>query len=293
MTATGLSAPSAVAEKIQFVVDASRSGPKIDRNLFGQFAEHLGHGIYQGIWVGPDSSIANTRGIRNDVVAALKALKVPNVRWPGGCFADEYHWRKGVGPQRAITLNPNWGGVTEPNTFGTHEFMDFLEQIGSEAYLSINVGSGTPREAAEWLEYAAAAQPTTLARERAANGHPAPWKIGYQGIGNESWACGGNMTADYYLSQLKIYSRFVRNFNPVQQEQQQMLKIAVGPGGADTAWTETVMKAWQNHEWSWDINGLSLHSYTVVRWPPAFASMGFAKRSTARSSNLRWTWKVW
>ena len=133
LTATRLSAPGALAEMIQFVVDASRRGPKIVRNLFGRFAAHLGHGIYQGIWVGPDSSIPNTRGIRNDVVAALKALKVPNVRWPGGCFADEYHWRKGVGPQRAITLNPNWGGVTEPNTFGTHEFMDFLEQIGSDA----------------------------------------------------------------------------------------------------------------------------------------------------------------
>lgn len=273
----GLSAPAAPAENIQFAVDASRSGPKIDRNLFGQFAEHLGHGIYEGIWVGPNSSIPNTRGIRNDVVAALKALKVPNVRWPGGCFADEYHWRNGIGPQRAVTLNPNWGGVIEPNTFGTHEFMDFLEQIGSEAYLSVNVGSGTPREAAEWLEYTTAAQPTTLAQERAANGHPAPWKIGYLGIGNESWACGGNMTADYYLSQLKIYSRFVRNFNPAQQDKKQMLKIAVGPGTADTAWTETIMKAWQNHEWSWDIEGLSLHSYTVVRWPPAFASVGFGE----------------
>jgi alpha-L-arabinofuranosidase len=134
---------------------------KSTANLFGQFAEHLGHGIYEGIWVGPNSSIPNTRGIRSDVVAALKALKVPNVRWPGGCFADEYHWRKGIGPQRVVTLNPNWGGVTEPNTFGTHEFMDFLEQIGSEAYISVNVGSGTPREAAEWLEYATAAQPTT------------------------------------------------------------------------------------------------------------------------------------
>ena len=276
-TVVGLSAPRAVAERIQFEVDASRSGPKIDRNLFGQFAEHLGHGIYQGVWVGPTSSIPNTRGIRNDVVAALKALKVPNVRWPGGCFADEYHWRKGVGPQRAITLNPNWGGVTEPNTFGTHEFMDFLEQIGSEAYLSVNVGSGTPSEAAEWLEYATTAQPTTLAKERAANGHPTPWKVGYLGIGNESWACGGNMTADYYLSQLKIYSRFVRNLNPAQQDADQMLKIAVGPGGTDTAWTETIMRAWQNHEWSWDIHGISLHSYTVVRWPPAFASVGFGE----------------
>src|SRR5215217_753594 len=139
----------AAAQKLNISVDASKSGPKIDRNIFGQFAEHLGKGVYEGVWVGPGSTIPNTRGIRNDVVAALKALRVPNVRWPGGCFADEYHWRKGVGPRRPETLNPNWGGVIEPNTFGTHEFMDFLDQIGAEAYLAVNVGSGTPQEAAE------------------------------------------------------------------------------------------------------------------------------------------------
>ena len=135
------------AQIVELSLDVSKTGAKIDRNIFGQFAEHLGHGVYEGIWVGPGSSIPNTRGIRNDVVAALKAIHVPNVRWPGGCFADEYHWRKGIGPisQRAVTLNPNWGGVTEPNTFGTHEFMDFLGQIGAEAYVSVNVGSGTPR----------------------------------------------------------------------------------------------------------------------------------------------------
>ena len=274
--------PSAIAaEVVALSVDAARSGAKIDRNLFGQFAEHLGQGVYEGVWVGPDSPIPNTRGIRNDVVDALKALKVPNVRWPGGCFADEYHWRNGVGPRRAVTLNPNWGGVTESNAFGTHEFMDFLGQIGSEAYLSVNVGSGTPREAAEWLEYLTAAQPTTLVQERAANGHPAPYKIAYLGIGNESWDCGGNMTPEYYLSQLKAYSRFVRNFNPVQQpEPQRMLKIAVGPGGDEarwTQWTETLMKAWQGRSWSWDFDGLSLHSYTVVKWPPAYKSVGFGE----------------
>lgn len=280
-------APAAVAQKVQLLVDASRPGAKIDRNIFGQFAEHLGHGIYEGIWVGPDSPIPNTHGIRNDVVAALKALKVPNVRWPGGCFADEYHWRKGIGPadKRAVTLNPNWGGVVEPNTFGTHEFMDFLEQIGAEAYLSVNVGSGTPQEAAEWLEYLTTAQPTTLAKERGANGHPAPYKIAFLGIGNESWDCGGNMTPDYYLSQLKIYSRFVRNYNPEQQKERQMLKIAVGPGGGEprwTEWTETIMKAYQHHQWSWDINGLSMHNYTVVKWPPAFASTGFGETEYAQ-----------
>jgi alpha-N-arabinofuranosidase len=273
-------APLVIAQQVEVSVDVSKTGAKIDRNIFGQFAEHLGYGIYEGVWVGPDSKIPNTRGIRNDVVAALKVIKVPNVRWPGGCFADEYHWRKGIGPQRAETLNPNWGGVVEPNSFGTHEFMDFLDQIGSEAYLSVNVGSGTPQEAAEWLEYLTASQATTLAKERAANGHPAPYKIPLLGIGNESWDCGGNMTADYYLSQLKIYSRFVRNFNPVQQGKSQMLKIAVGPGGDEprfTEWTETVMKGWQNRPWSWDMNGLSMHNYTVVHWDKKYSSVGFGE----------------
>ncbi|HEU4386407.1 MAG TPA: alpha-L-arabinofuranosidase C-terminal domain-containing protein [Blastocatellia bacterium] len=279
-TSIGVTAPEIVQQRVELSVDISKAGARIDRNIFGQFAEHLGHGVYEGIWVGADSPIRNTRGIRNDVVAALKAIKVPNIRWPGGCFADEYHWRKGVGRQRVETLNPNWGGVIEPNTFGTHEFLDFLDQIDSEAYLSVNVGSGTPQEAAEWLEYLTTQQSTSLAKERAANGHRAPYKIAFLGIGNESWDCGGNMTPDYYLSQLKIYSRFVRNFNPAQQDKQQMLKIAVGPGGGEprfVEWTEAVMKAWQNHQWSWDMNGLSLHNYTVVRWPPAFASVGFGE----------------
>ena len=280
-----LLAPAMAADKIELAVDATKPGAKIDRNIFGQFAEHLGHGIYEGIWVGPDSTIPNTRGIRNDVVAALKALKVPNVRWPGGCFADEYHWRNGVGSPRTVTLNPNWGGVIEPNTFGTHEFLDFVDQIGAEAYVSVNVGSGTPHEAADWLEYLTTAQPTTLAKERAANGHPAPYKIALLGLGNESWDCGGNMTPDYYLSQMKIYSRFVRNFNPAQQDKQQMLKIGVGPGGDGprwTDWTETVMKAYQQHTWSWDINGLSMHNYTVGHWPPSYKSVGFGETEYAQ-----------
>jgi alpha-N-arabinofuranosidase len=281
--------PVFAADKVELSIDLSKTdlsktGAKIDRNLFGQFAEHLGHGVYEGIWVGPGSRIPNTRGIRNDVVAALKAIKVPNVRWPGGCFADEYHWRNGIDPQRTVTLNPNWGGVIEPNSFGTHEFMDFMDQIGAEAYVSVNLGSGTPREASEWLEYMTTAQPTTLAKERAANGHPAPYKVPFLGLGNESWDCGGNMTPDYYLSQMKSYAHFVRNYNPEQQDKHPMLKIAVGPGGGEsrwTEWTEAVMKAYQHHTWSWDINGLSMHSYTVVRWDNKFASVGFGESQYA------------
>jgi alpha-L-arabinofuranosidase len=289
LTAIGGIVPVAKAQKVELSIDLSKTGAKIDRNIFGQFAEHLGHGIYEGIWVGSDSTIPNTRGIRNDVVQALKAIRVPNVRWPGGCFADEYHWRNGIGNARTVTLNPNWGGVIEPNSFGTHEFMDFLDQIGAEAYVSVNVGSGTPREASEWLEYLTTAQPTTLAKERAANGHPGPYKVNFLGLGNESWDCGGNMSSEYYLSQMKIYSRFVRNFNPAQQDKRQMMKIAVGPGGAEpgwTEWTETVMKAYQQHTWSWDINGLSMHSYTVGKWPPAFTSENFGESEYAQFLKL-------
>lgn len=260
-------------------VEVDRPGAKIDRNIFGQFAEHLGRGIYEGIWVGPDSSIPNTRGIRNDVVAALKELRVPNVRWPGGCFADEYHWRKGIGPRatRPGTLNPNWGGVLEPNTFGTHEFMDFVQQIGAEAYVSVNVGSGTPQEAADWLEYMTTAQPTALAKERTQNGRAEPFGISFLGIGNENWGCGGSMTPDYYVNQLKIYARYSRNYNAAHP----MRKIAVGPDGDDTGYTEAVMNAWKERNWSWDIDGLSLHSYTVGKWPPTYKATGFGETEYA------------
>src|SRR5450631_431970 len=286
LLAVTLSGSAIAAEKAHLSIDASKTGAKIDRNIFGQFAENLGHGVNEGIWVGPDSKIPNTRGIRNDVVSALRELKVPNVRWPGGCYADEYHWRNGIGPadKRIATLNSTWGGVVEPNAFGTHEFMDFINQIGSEAYISINVGSGTTNEAADWLEYMTAPPGTSLAKERAANGHPAPFKVGFMGIGNESWACGGNMTADYYISQLKIYSHFVRNLNPAQRDKGRMLRIAVGPGDPDTQWTEAIMKAYQHHGWSWDIDGLSLHSYTVpTGWPPSTPSTGFGVDDYAKT----------
>jgi alpha-N-arabinofuranosidase len=162
--------------------------------------------------------------------------------------------------------------------------MDFVDQIGSEAFLSVNLGSGTPQEAAEWLEYLTTDQPTALGKERARNGHPAPYKIAYLGLGNESWDCGGNMTPEYYVRQMTIYSRFVRNFNPAQRDTDKMLRIAVGPGGDGprwTEWTETVMKAWKGRQWSWDMEGLSLHNYTVIKWPPAYASVGFGEKEYA------------
>ncbi|MCW3834711.1 alpha-N-arabinofuranosidase [Sphingomonas canadensis] len=273
-------------EAISVTVEAGKAGPKIDRQIFGQFAEHLGTGIYGGVWVGPDSNIPNVRGIRSDVVAALKAIKVPNVRWPGGCFADEYHWRDGIGDpkKRRITVNSNWGGAIENNAFGTHEFFDFVEQIGSEAYVSINVGSGSYKEAADWVAYMTADTRNTAGQERAANGRKEPWKIKFLGIGNESWGCGGNMRPEYYADELKRYARFARNYNPAQQgdaNPDRMLRVAVGPNDNDTTYTEGVMKAWKDRDWSWSIEGLSLHSYTVVKWPPAYDSVNFGEKEYA------------
>lgn len=263
----------ATAPAVSLTVDANKPGARIDRHIFGQFAEHLGSGVYGGIWVGKDSPIPNTRGIRNDVVAALKAIKVPDVRWPGGCYADTYHWRDGVGPERKARVNTSWGGVIDSNAFGTDEYMDFLNQIGAEAYVSLNVGSGTVGEAADWMEYMTADQPTALEKERAANGHPAPYKVAFMGIGNESWDCGGLMTPDEYTAELRRYGRFVNNYNTSAPTQ----KIAVGPGTDDTTWTEAVMKTWkERHGWSFDIQGMSLHSYTVYGgWPPHMPASGF------------------
>jgi len=275
-TAVASAAPDPGAV-VELRMDGAHPGATIDRNIFGQFAEHLGNGIYGGIWVGPDSTIPNVRGIRSDVVAALRALHVPNIRWPGGCFADEYHWRDGIGPAagRKATVNANWGAAIEPNSFGTDEYMDFINQIGSEAYVSVNVGSGTVAEAAAWMAYMTSDAATSAGKERAANGHPAPYRVKFLGLGNESWGCGGAMTPDYYVSQLKIYARYVRNYNPAQTGAQAMRRVAVGADGSKTEYVEAVMQAWHDKVWSWDLEGLSLHSYTSAGWPPAHPSTHF------------------
>ena len=280
LLALGLTCAAAAAEDaIAVRVDTSMPGPRIDRHIFGQFTEQLGTQIYGGIWVGRGSKIPNVRGIRKDVVAALRELHVPVARWPGGCYADQYHWRDGIGRKHAARINGSWGGVLDTNAFGTHEFMDFADQIGAEAYISLNVGSGTVKEAADWLEYMTADKPTALAKERAANGHPAPYKVAFMGIGNESWDCGGLMTPTEYTDQMKLYARFVNSFNPAAP----MQKIAVGPGGPDTEYTDAVMKTWKDrHGWSFDINGMSLHSYTVVGgWPPHMKAADFGKQDYA------------
>lgn len=267
-----LAAQPTAPVRVPLVLDAKAAGPTISRDIFGQFAEHLGQGIYGGIWVGPNSPIPNVRGIRSDVVQALRDLKVPVVRWPGGCFADAYNWRNGIGPagQRVTTVNL-WGNVPEPNTFGTHEFMDFVDQIGSEAFVSVNMGSGTAAEAADWLEYMTTNQPSTLGKLREANGRAKPWKIKYLGLGNESWGCGGGMSGDEYVMEMKRFSTFVRNLNPAQNAEvpiyripESMQRIAVGPDAGKTEYTESVMKAWsQRGNAGWGFEGLSLHFYSA------------------------------
>ena len=248
---------------------ADENGGTISRYIYGQFSEHLGGGIYDGIWVGPDSKIPNVRGIRSDVVAALKDLHVPVVRWPGGCFADEYNWRDGIGPrdQRPVRKNNWWGDAPETNQFGTHEFMDFIDQIGSEAYLSVNVGSSSPKDMREWVEYMTSPGNDTLANERRKNGRDAPWKVAFWGIGNESWGCGGQMRPEYYADE---YRRFQAFFH--KSATNQGLKIASGANAEQYEWTDTLMKMAGG-----EMDGISLHYYTLPTgdWNAKGAATGF------------------
>ncbi|PZQ61939.1 MAG: alpha-N-arabinofuranosidase [Sphingomonas taxi] len=259
---------------------ADTPGPTYDRRIFTQFAEHLGNGIYGGLWVGNDRRIPNTRGVRNDVVAALKDLGTPVIRWPGGCFADEYHWREGVGPRakRPVKINTHWGGVTEPNSVGTHEFMDISEQIGAEVYISGNVGNGSPQEMAEWVEYMTSPA-GTLAGERAKNGHKAPWKVPYFGIGNELWGCGGNMKADYAADVTRRYATFVKA--PAGTK---ILKIASGANVDDYNWTEVMMR-----EAGGQLDALSLHYYTIPGgWAPRASAIDFDEAAWAETLAAAW-----
>jgi alpha-N-arabinofuranosidase len=239
----------------KLVIHADQPGPTINRNIYGHFSEHLGRCIYEGIWVGEDSPIPNTRGIRNDVVAALKKMKIPVLRWPGGCFADEYHWKDGIGPRdkRPAMINTHWGSVVENNHFGTHEFMDLCEQLGCEAYVCGNVGSGSVTEMMEWVEYMTSDANSPMANLRRQNGRDKPWKVRYFGVGNESWGCGGNMRPEFYADNFRRYSTFVKNYSG-----NQIYRIACGPNVADYHWTEVLMADVGRR-----MNGLSLHYYTL------------------------------
>lgn len=240
------------------VHEEAEDQPVIPKEIYGQFAEHLGRCIYDGIWVGKNSEIPNINGYRKDLVEALQILKVPVLRWPGGCFADEYHWMDGIGPQeeRPMMINSNWGGTVEDNSFGTHEFFNLCELLGCEPYLSGNVGSGSVEELAKWVEYITAVN-GTMASRRAENGRKEPWKLKYLGVGNESWGCGGNMRPEYYSDLYRRYSTYCRNFDG-----NSLYKIASGASGDDYNWTKVLMS-----QVGTDLmHGLSLHFYTVIDW---------------------------
>jgi alpha-N-arabinofuranosidase len=267
------SGSAAATIKASATVDTHAKGDRIAPEIYGQFAEELGHGIEPGIWVGPDSSIPNINGYRRDVVEALQRLHVPVLRWPGGCYADTYHWRNGIGPRdkRPVTVNYSWGGVEQPNHFGTKEFFDFAELIGSKTYLSINIGSGTPAEAREWIEYINSPTHSTLANERRANGRGKPWTVDYVGLGNEMWGCGGNQTAEEAAALERRFATFL-HIGPKL--------IAAGASDTNYHWTEVLMQP-DGHP---PYDGVSIHYYTrphVENWDHKGPAIGFPESEWA------------
>lgn len=237
-------------------IDPAKTLSHIAPEIYGQFSEHLGRCIYDGVYVGEDSEIPNKNGMRKDVVDALRALKLPVLRWPGGCFADEYHWRDGIGPKekRCRMVNTNWGGTVEDNSFGTHEFMELCDQLGCEPYIAVNLGSGTVQEAAEWIEYMTADGDSTIVKQRQANGRKGPWHLKYVGIGNENWGCGGSMSPDFYANEYKRYQCFCKNYGD-----NKLYKVACGPNAEDYNWTKELMSRIDH----WHANAISLHYYTL------------------------------
>ncbi|MFC4402691.1 alpha-N-arabinofuranosidase [Gracilibacillus xinjiangensis] len=237
------------------VINADVTKGTINKNIYGHFAEHLGRCIYEGIWVGEDSNIPNTNGIRNDVVEALKNINIPVLRWPGGCFADEYHWKDGIGPRenRKRMVNTHWGGVIENNHFGTHEFMMLCDMLETEPYICGNVGSGTVQEMSEWVEYMTFDGESPMANLRIENGREEPWPLTYFGVGNENWGCGGNMRPQYYADLYRRFQTYVRNYGD-----NKIYRIAGGPNIDDYNWTEVLMR--EAHHL---MDGLSLHYYTI------------------------------
>ncbi|MBN2244576.1 MAG: alpha-N-arabinofuranosidase [Candidatus Aminicenantes bacterium] len=265
----------------QLTIQVDQGETVINRNIYGHFSEHLGRCIYAGYWVGENSAVPNVAGIRKDIIEALKKIKVPVLRWPGGCFADEYHWKDGVGPldQRPAMINTHWGRVTENNHFGTHEFMQLCEQIGCEPYISANLGSGTIQEMQEWVEYITFDGQSPMADWRRANGREEPWKLQYFGIGNENWGCGGNMRPEYYADLYRRYQTYVRNFSG-----NRIFKIACGANSDDYEWTEVLMR-----EAAWYMRGLSLHYYTVPGgWGNKNSATEFGEAEWFETLRLAW-----
>ena len=256
------------------IINTNRSKGTINKNIYGHFSEHLGRCIYNGIYVGEDSNIPNVKGMRTDVVEALKKMGIPLLRWPGGCFADTYHWRDGVGPResRKKIVNTNWGGVTEDNSFGTHEFLELCRQLGCEPYISGNVGSGTVQEFSDWVEYCNMGGQSPMAEERRENGREEPWHVKYWGIGNEAWGCGGNMRPEFYGDLCRQYATYLRDYD----NEHKIYKIASGANARDYNWTKVVMER-AGHL----VDAVSLHYYTVPReerWDDKGPATGFSRQ---------------
>lgn len=241
----------------KIIINADLGNETISKHIYGHFSEHLGNCIYGGYWVSEESDIPNTKGIRNDVVIALKEMGIPNLRWPGGCFADEYHWKDGIGPreQRPTMINTHWGGVTEDNSFGTHEFLELCKQLDCEPVICGNLGSGTVQEMSQWVEYINSENISPMTDIRKANGREEPWGVKYWGVGNENWGCGGNFTAQAYTDQMRRYSTYLKNYG-----RNRLYKIACGPSDFNYDWMETLMK---NGNPGRSFQGISLHYYTI------------------------------
>ncbi len=241
----------------KYLINPNQKLSKINRDIYGAFSEHLGRCIYEGVYVGEDSEIPNINGMRKDVVNALKEMKLPVLRWPGGCFADEYHWKDGIGAkeERKKMINTHWGGVVEDNSFGTHEFFELCEQLGCEAYITGNVGSGTVQEMNEWVEYMTFDGLSPMSELRKKNGREKPWNIKYFGIGNENWGCGGHMLPEHYVNEFRRYETYVRDYD----ESKHIYRVACGPNADDYHWTETMFKKACSR-----MNGISLHYYTMT-----------------------------
>lgn len=256
-------------EKAEVVVNADQGKVTISKHIYGQFSEHLGRCIYDGLWVGEGSPIPNVNGVRKDVIDALKHIRIPNLRWPGGCFADEYHWQDGIGPRekRPKMVNTHWGGVTEDNSFGTHEFLNLCEELGTEPYICGNLGSGTVEEMSKWVEYITFDGESPMANLRRQNGREKPWKVQFWGVGNENWGCGGNMSPEGYAEAYRRYATYCRNYGT-----NRLFKIAGGPNVADYNWTRTLMKNIPGGL----MNGISLHYYTFAdSWENKGNATGF------------------
>lgn len=250
---------------------ANKPQQQISKHIYGHFAEHLGRCIYGGFYVGDTSKVPNTAGVRNDVVTALKQLQIPNLRWPGGCFADTYHWKDGIGPKakRPKIVNVWWGGVTEDNSFGTHDFLNMCELLGTEPYLAGNVGSGTVQELADWVQYVNFEGESPMSALRRENGRDKPWKVKFWGVGNEAWGCGGNFTAEYYSDTYRKYATFMADWSNTGG----LYRIASGANSADYKWTETLMKNIPHHM----ISGVALHHYAVIDWAKKGPSTTFTE----------------